>query len=63
MAKKIKTTGKEYHVKASELPVCCPTKELPLWSAHPRVYFPLSDAVPEAICPYCDNKFILKKDA
>lgn len=50
---------KAHHVKKQELPVCCPTKTVPLWSAHPRVYLPLDAHHREAICPYCDAEFIL----
>lgn len=50
---------KEYFVKKNKLPVSCPTKEMPLWNAHPRVYLPLGDKAKEATCPYCDAKFIL----
>ncbi len=46
-------------IKKAELPVCCPTKKMPLWSAHPRVYLPLDETQREAVCPYCDNRFIL----
>lgn len=52
-------TEKQYFVKHNALPVSCPEKNMTLWNAHPRVYLPLDDAHPEAICPYCDAKFIL----
>lgn len=49
----------EYSVKRSELPISCPTKDMPLWSMHPRVFLPLDEDHREHICPYCDAKFTL----
>jgi uncharacterized Zn-finger protein len=49
----------EYFIKKAALPISCPTKDMPLWSAHPRVYLPLSEKEPEVVCPYCGTKFIL----
>lgn len=50
---------KEYLVKKAALPISCPTKEMPLWNAHPRVFLPLGKKEPEAVCPYCGTKFLL----
>lgn len=50
---------KEFHVKHSDLPVCCPPQNDSIWNAHPRVYLVLNEAHREANCPYCDAKFIL----
>ena len=50
---------KEYSIQKTALPICCPTPDMPLWSAHPRVYLPLSEKEPELVCPYCGTKFIL----
>jgi len=54
-------TQHEYFVTRAELPVCCPTKDMILWNAHPRVYFPLNKE-PEATCPYCGTRFVLTAD-
>lgn len=60
MTKKISAnTQTKYFVKKNELPLSCPTKEMLLWNAHPRVYLPLGEENKEAICPYCDAKFTL----
>jgi|TARA_B100000745_G_scaffold119371_1_gene77156 uncharacterized Zn-finger protein len=49
---------KVFHVKPSALPLSCPTPDMTLWNAHPKVYIPV-DATGEGVCPYCGNKFIL----
>jgi len=46
-------------IQLSDLPISCPTHETILWNAHPRVYLPLDETHREAICPYCDTKFVL----
>ena len=52
-------TEHEYYVTKADLPVSCPTKEMELWNAHPRVYLAFENKS-EEICPYCSAKFILK---
>jgi len=42
-----------------ELPLYCPRADVPLWSAHPRVYLPIEETGDE-VCPYCSTRFILK---
>ncbi len=32
-------------------------------SGHPRVWLQIDPATGEVVCPYCDKKFILAKDA
>ena len=51
-------TAKAYQVSQSDLPLSCPTKEMRLWDAHPRVYLPIEDTG-KAECPYCGAKFEL----
>jgi uncharacterized Zn-finger protein len=52
------STQKEYHVTRADLPLSCPTREMELWNAHPRVYLPIEATGREA-CPYCGAQFIL----
>jgi uncharacterized Zn-finger protein len=46
-------------VKASELPVHCPTEGSSLWNSHPRVYIPVQENGGQAKCPYCGATFKL----
>ncbi len=50
---------KRYEVTPDELPAHCPTDEMCLWNAHPRVYFPLKEIGDEARCPYCSALYVL----
>ena len=50
-----------YHVDKQMLPLSCPTEEMTLWNAHPRVFLPI-EATGKAICHYCGTHFILKDD-
>lgn len=53
---------KEYHVTPSDLPISCPTEDMTLWNAHPRVFLPLQENNKEQVCPYCGIKYVLKSD-
>lgn len=46
-------------VTADDLPLHCPTPEMALWNAHPRVFLPIEDTG-EALCPYCGTIFTLR---
>ncbi|WP_223789886.1 zinc-finger domain-containing protein [Marinicella meishanensis] len=61
MGLKEANTEKVYHVKSSDLPISCPTKEMAVWNSHPKVYLPLEQSG-EAVCEYCGAKFIVKDD-
>jgi uncharacterized Zn-finger protein len=50
---------KSYTVHRHDLPLSCPTNEMELWNAHPKVYLPIEETGIE-ICPYCGSKFILE---
>lgn len=52
---------KTYQVHAKDLPLSCPTDEMALWNAHPKVYLPI-EKTGEETCPYCGAKFILLRD-
>lgn len=54
------STVKKYYVKKAELPISCPTNEMILWNAHPRVFLPLNEEEHEMACPYCGTIFILE---
>jgi len=53
-------TKKKYIVRKRDLPLSCPTDEMALWNAHPKVYLPIEETGTE-ICPYCGSKFVLEK--
>lgn len=46
-------------VTANDLPLHCPTKEVALWSSHPRVFLDLTLSG-QATCPYCGSQYKLK---
>ncbi|HVT61950.1 MAG TPA: zinc-finger domain-containing protein [Legionellaceae bacterium] len=50
---------KIYQVQAKDLPLSCPTQDMNVWNAHPKVYLPIEKTGKE-ICPYCGTEFILK---
>ena len=52
-------TKRCYEVLPADLPLSCPTKEMRVWDAHPRVYLPI-EKTGRAVCPYCEAEFILK---
>jgi uncharacterized Zn-finger protein len=55
------STEKLYLVRKSELPLSCPTDDMILWNAHPKVYLPIEETGQE-VCPYCGSRFILEND-
>lgn len=61
MSTKQPCSDKSYIVKPSELPLSCPTDEMSLWNAHPKVYLPIEETGTET-CPYCGTHFILKNE-
>jgi uncharacterized Zn-finger protein len=52
---------RRYDITRADLPLSCPMPGMRLWDAHPRVYLPI-DATGQAVCPYCEAKYFLKKD-
>ena len=52
---------KNYVVHRNELPLSCPTDEMELWNAHPKVYLPIEKTGVE-VCPYCGSRFVLQND-
>ncbi|MFC3908785.1 zinc-finger domain-containing protein [Legionella dresdenensis] len=59
--KQLACAEKVYIVQPQDLPLCCPTDEMALWNAHPKVYLPLGKTDTE-VCPYCGARYILKKN-
>ena len=49
-------------VTADDLPLHCPTADMMLWNAHPRVFLPIEQGG-EALCPYCGTRYVLKGGA
>lgn len=54
-------TKRLYEVTHADLPLSCPTREMRVWDAHPRVYLPIEEAG-QVICPYCGAEFVLKNE-
>ncbi|HBI21986.1 MAG TPA: zinc-finger domain-containing protein [Legionella sp.] len=52
---------KNYIVHRHELPLSCPTDDMALWNAHPKVYLPIEKTGSE-VCPYCSARFVLQDD-
>lgn len=52
---------KKIVIYPKDLPLSCPTNEMSLWNAHPKVYLPIEKSGQET-CPYCGTHFILKHD-
>jgi uncharacterized Zn-finger protein len=50
---------RRYEVTWADMPVHCPTDEMSLWNAHPRVYIPLKEIGDEGRCPYCSALYVL----
>ena len=53
---------KEFVINGKQLPLRCPTPEMSLWNAHPRVYIPI-EKTGKATCPYCGTSFTLAEHA
>lgn len=60
-AKQPACTEKMYVVHPCDLPLSCPTDEMQLWNAHPKVYLPI-DKTGQEVCPYCGSRFLLQDD-
>jgi uncharacterized Zn-finger protein len=56
--KDVSDASRRLEVRRADLPLHCPTDEMPLWSSHPRVYLPI-EATGRATCPYCGAEFVL----
>ncbi len=47
-------TKRTYTVSHKDLPLSCPTADMRVWDAHPRVYLPIEETG-KAVCPYCEG--------
>ncbi|RAP35649.1 hypothetical protein B1207_11150 [Legionella quinlivanii] len=56
------STEKIYIVHPEDLPLSCPTHEMILWNAHPKVYLPIEKTGKE-VCPYCGSIFVLQNES
>ena len=52
---------KNYVVHRDQLPLSCPSDEMVLWNAHPKVFLPIEKTGVE-VCPYCGSRFVLQND-
>lgn len=59
--KELVSAQKMYVVHQKDLPLSCPTDDMELWNAHPKVYLPIEKTGKE-ICPYCGSCFVLQYD-
>ena len=59
--KKQASAKKNYVIHPRDLPLSCPTDEMELWNAHPKVYLPIERTGVE-VCPYCSARFVLQND-
>ncbi len=46
-------------VTYDDLPLYCPTHDMSVWNAHPRVFLPIEETG-FAKCPYCGTEYVLK---
>jgi uncharacterized Zn-finger protein len=49
----------EHIITEADLPLSCPTPEMTLWNAHPRVFLPI-EREGRVVCPYCSTCYVLK---
>lgn len=54
----VATKDQVIEVTAKDLPLHCPTPQMSLWNAHPRVFLPV-EKTGEAMCPYCGARYRL----
>lgn len=59
--KQLACTQKNYNVNPKDLPLSCPTDEMILWNAHPKVYLPI-EKTGHSTCPYCGAEYTLIND-
>jgi len=52
---------KKQTITTKALPLSCPSDEMAVWNAHPKVYLPI-EKTGTSTCPYCGTKYVLKHD-
>jgi uncharacterized Zn-finger protein len=50
------------YVTWKDIPLCCPTPDMSIWNAHPRVYLPIHESGREQ-CPYCGTVYLFAEPA
>lgn len=45
-------------ITKADLPLHCPTPDMSLWNAHPRVFLPITETG-KVKCPYCGTEYVL----
>ncbi len=58
MGKETSCAQQRYEIHHSDLPLSCPTAEMDVWDAHPKVYLDVK-AKGEVACPYCGTVYTL----
>ena len=56
MAIEAREQSRTVEVRESDLPLHCPTPDMPLWRMHPRVFLDVARAG-EVLCPYCGTRY------
>lgn len=59
MAETPKAPSRYVEVTEDDLPLHCPTPQMALWNAHPRVFLPI-EQTGEGLCPYCGTLYRLR---
>lgn len=59
MTKETPCKDRRYEVTVNDLPLSCPSDDMRLWDAHPKVYLPLEEGNTSVVCPYCDAEYVL----
>lgn len=57
-SKKPSCTEQVQKITKADLPLSCPTDDMVLWNAHPKVYLPIEKTGQET-CPYCGTRYEL----
>jgi uncharacterized Zn-finger protein len=58
-AGKVACTELHYDITYADLPLSCPSRNVRVWDAHPRVYLPIEE-LGKVVCPYCGAQYVLK---
>ena len=58
MSEEIACAQQRYDIHYSDLPLSCPTADMVMWDAHPKVYLDI-EAKGEVACPYCGAVYVL----
>lgn len=59
MSTAAKDRDRTVEVREADLPLHCPTPQMPVWSMHPRVFLDVA-GTGEMLCPYCGTRYVYK---